>query len=232
MSVKVADILQPARWIIPNDFMSYAHFVRAVHTLEWKASVGYPYYQEFANKGQFFSVKDGIPCERRMQEVWVLVCKQISLRRSDPIRVFIKPEAHSLEKISDGRLRVIYSVSVIDCLIDTMLFEEFNNAIVEKVREVPVKVGWTPYLGGWKQLPSFDVATDNSSHDQSVRLWQCSGALLVRELLCSNLTKQWSDLAAWRYQCLYVSPLIVTELGFIYRQIRPGIQKSGVGCLW
>jgi len=217
----------PAKWALPEDFLSYAHFQRCVARLEWNSSPGYPYFAHAPNNGQFFGVKEGKPNPDRMADVWSLVQARLVARDADPIRVFVKAEAHTAAKIAAGRYRIISSVSVVDQLIDHMLFDSFNDTIVANNVYIPVKVGWAPYKGGWKTVPPLKVATDNSSHDQSVRLWQCEAALAIREGLCVNLTDQWRDLAAWRYNMLYQSPVMVTSGGLIFRQRNPGIQKSG-----
>jgi len=224
---RVVDKLRPLRWRIPEDFLTYEHFYRVVMRLEWNSSPGYPYYLDAASKGQYLGVKNGIPDKGKVDALWGFVQQRLANRDSDPIRVFVKPEAHTKEKLDAGRYRLIYSVSLVDHLIDDMLFGDFNDKVVENYVYTPIKVGWSPLKGGWKQVPSYKVATDNSSHDQSRRLWQCDATLAVRTQLCENMTPLWKELATWRFEKLYVDVVIVTSGGSMFRQRNPGRQKSG-----
>lgn len=226
--MKVSNTLRALRWDIPDDFLEKTHYLRVVKELDWTASPGYPYFHDAPNNGSFFGVVAGVPDEDRVDLIWAMVQKRLDEDVADPIRLFIKPEPHKEEKLKAGRYRLIYSIGIIDQIIDHMLFDVFNTKVLENHIRTPLKVGWAPVKGGWKVVPhGLKIATDNSSHDQSRRLWQCEATLAVRAQLCRNLSQRWLDLATKRFRHLYVSPLLVTSGGLILRQRNPGRQKSG-----
>lgn len=225
----VVDELQPARWKIPDDFLQYSHFERVVNSLEWNSSPGYPYLLTAPTNRIFFECdENSIPSPLAKQRIWLMVQRQISERKADFIRVFIKPEPISKKKLEKFRYRIISSVSVVDQIIDAMLFKPFNDNLVAHCHETPVKSGWTPLVGGWKEVPRMRVvSTDKSCWDWTVNLWLLDAELQVRENLCDNLTQQWKDLAAWRYSELFVKPIFITSGGLILKQRNPGVMKSG-----
>lgn len=59
----------------------------------------------------------------------------------DPIRVFIKNEPHKRKKIEEKRLRLISSISLIDQIIDRMLFGLQNDVEIDRWRDLPSKGG-------------------------------------------------------------------------------------------
>lgn len=225
---KVLEILQPAKWRIPDDFMTYPHYERVVRQLNWTSSPGFPYLRHYANNGQFFKVKDGEPDEYRMVQVWNQVLHQLNNRRCDPIRLFVKPEPISKRKLENDKFRLISSVSIIDQIIDHMIFGELNQNLIEKCHETPIKTGWTPLLGGWKEVPRVKiVSTDKSSFDWTVVRWLIEEEIQIRMGLCENMTQYWKNLAQWRYECLFIKPLYVTSGGLFLRQKFDGVMKSG-----
>lgn len=217
-----------AKWSIPEDFLSFDHYERVVKGLDWTSSPGYPWLFQHTTNSAMFMVKDGVPSREALNRVWKVVSDRIVERDSDPIRLFIKPEPHKEKKLRDKAYRLISSVSVIDQIIDGMLFGEMNQTIIDNYIEVPGKVGWSPYKGGWKLMPIFgNVSLDKSAWDWSVNSWIVQEVLGLRTELCANLSDRWLELATWRYQALYDSPLFVTSGGLLLKQRQPGVIKSG-----
>lgn len=220
--------LKPARWSIPEDFLEFSHYRRVVSDLDWTSSPGYPYLLQATNNGLFFGVVNGEPDEQRVRVVWDMVREQLRNRRKDPIRLFVKPEPLNHKKLDEGRYRLISSVSLIDQIIDHMLFGEFNDRLIEKCHETPVKTGWTPMTGGWKEVPVSGIqSTDKASWDWTALNWLFEAELEVRKGLCTNLTEEWIELAAWRYWELFYNCLFVTSGGLLLQQMILGIMKSG-----
>lgn len=225
---RVENDLSKARWSIPDDFLEFSHYCRVVEELDWTSSPGYPYLSQATNNGIFFNVKDGIPDPARVCYVWDLVCQQLYHARSDPIRLFVKPEPLNKKKLESNRFRLISSVSIVDQIIDHMIFGEFNKKLIEKCHETPVKTGWTPLLGGWKEIPvSGIVSTDKSSWDWTVLSWLIESELEIRKRLCLNLTDEWERLAAFRYRHLFYDCTFITSGGLLLKQKIKGIMKSG-----
>lgn len=219
-----------ASWRIPEDFLTYSHFRRMVCTkVDWTSSPGYPYLLRATNNRQFFRLgDDNVIDENRLQEIWQIVQSRISGASPDPIRLFVKPEPHTGKKIREERYRLISSVSIIDQLIDHMLFSEFNDKLIENHYQIPSKPGWSPLMGGWRAMPEEKwVATDASSWDWTVQPWILEALLRFRSEMCENLSEQWVQLATRRYVELFGNPVFVTSGGLLLKQSKPGVMKSG-----
>nr|UGO57474.1 MAG: hypothetical protein 2 [Riboviria sp.] len=224
----VVNELRNVIWKIPDDFLQFSHYLRVVKDLEFTSSPGVPYLYTFPNIGTMFGYRDGTLDDDRLLSVWGLVKQRLIDRSCDPIRVFVKAEPHKVKKLENKAYRLIASVSVVDQIIDALLFNPLNDLVVENFIDSPIKVGWSPYKGGWKMMPLGGVvATDASSWDWTVKSWLLQMELDVRKQLCSNLTQEWEDLANWRYKCLFDSPVWQTSFGFQLRQRHPGVMKSG-----
>lgn len=224
----LAERWKSARWAIPQDFLTYEHYVRVVKELDWTSSPGYPWLHQHTTNAAMFATVDGVPSEQALKSVWVIVKQRIETRETDPIRLFVKPEPHKEKKLKNRAYRLISSVSVVDQIIDGMLFGEMNNKMIENYIDLPGKVGWSPYVGGWKLMPVAGfVSLDKSAWDWSVNGWIIQMLSDFRREMCTNLTQQWQDLAEWRYRALYENPLFVTSGGLLLRQLQPGVIKSG-----
>nr|AOC55075.1 RNA-dependent RNA polymerase [Sherman virus] len=225
---RIVDELEPARWSIPEDFLTFSHFERVVKELEWNSSPGYPYCITTPTNRILFGVEEGIPSQQSMNRVWEMVQRQIRERMADPIRFFVKPEPHSNRKLKDERYRLISSVSVIDQIIDHMLFDDMNHALIANCDRTPIKAGWTPMKGGWRWIPKHGVeSTDKQAFDHTAMGWQFEVELDIRKKLCNNMNPLWEELALWRYSMLFMEPIFVTSGGLLLKQRRPGIMKSG-----
>lgn len=181
-----------------------------------------------SNNGQFFGCVDGKPSADRMQSIWSMVQQRILARDRDHIRLFVKPEVHTERKLSSEKYRLISSVSVVDQLVDHMLFKDLNDKMIANWALVPSKPGWSIFGGGWRFMPRETwVATDASSWDWTVQPWLLELVLEFRKRLCANLDPKWVELAEWRYSALFNDPTFVTSAGLVLRQMQPGVMKSG-----
>lgn len=216
-------------WRIPEDFLKKTHFERVVRKLDWTSSPGYPYLTIHPTNSQFFGVVDGVPSQVRVDAIWDLVCEQIANDRVDPIRLFVKPEPHKVAKIEAGRFRLISSVSVVDQIIDHMLHDDYDEKLAENWPHHPPKVGWTPFIGGWRAFPRYKrpLALDKKAWDWTVRPWLLWLSLEHRKRRCENLSEDWVQLAERRWKHLYGEPVFVTSGGMLLKQLTPGVRKSG-----
>lgn len=225
---------QATRWRIPSDFLSKAHYLRILSQLEMKSSPGYPYnVRHPTNKDLFGADEHGNMNQSRVEEVWSAVLNRLAEMRegreaSDHVRLFIKPEPMKERKLLQHKYRLIASVSVVDQIIDHMLFDDMNEKLYASWDQVPSKVGWSPYVGGWKIMPRETwMALDKSSWDWTVNLWIIDLVFKLRQLLCDNISDEWLKLALMRYKILHEAPTFVTSAGVVLRQRMPGVLKSG-----
>jgi len=59
----------------------------------------------------------------------------------DPVKIFVKNEPHKTTKLSEDRVRLIYSVSLIDNLIGSLLFDAQNKREIEEWDSIPSQPG-------------------------------------------------------------------------------------------
>lgn len=222
-------MMEAARWRIPDDFLQKSHFDRVVRDLEWNSSPGYPYCLNTPTNRILFSAgEEGVPDPSALEQVYLLVQERLADRTSDPVRLFIKPEPHSIRKLEQGRYRLISSVSVVDQIIDHMLFGDMNEVMIKNHVFLPTKPGWVPYVGGWKFVPMRKmVSCDKSAWDWTVKPWLIECELELRIRLCENMTPEWKELAIWRYERLFFENTFVTSGGLFLKQKQPGVMKSG-----
>lgn len=220
---------QAAKWRLPEDFLQKTHYERVVCELDWNSSPGYPYMLRAPSNKDLFGVQDGKPDIVKVNYIWQIVEERIKqLSPPDHVRLFIKPEPHKIRKLENERYRLISSVSVVDQIIDHMLFGEMNKQLIANWSRVPNKAGWSPVGGGWRHMPREKwLAIDKSGWDWSVHIWYFEMSLALREMLCENVTDQWKALAKYRYESLFLHPTYITTGGLVMRQKNPGVMKSG-----
>lgn len=146
---------------------------------------------------------------------------------SDPIRLFVKPEPIKKQKVDVGRYRLISSVSVIDQIIDQMIFGWQNEKFIDGWIHFPTRVGWSPLVGGWKLVPrNLVVAIDKTAWDWTVKPWLIECELNFRIAMAGG-SPEFVRLARWRYSCLYKDAVFVTSGGVAMKQKFVGVMKSG-----
>jgi hypothetical protein len=242
----------PARWSIPDDFLEFSHFQRVVRELNWKATPGHPYVPRIQSNKQLLGW-DGINVDPAKElELWQVVkARLFEQHEAYNIRVFIKTEFHKQQKIEEGRMRLISSISIIDQIVDSLLFREFNMAEIGCFEEIPSKVGWSPVIGNnaarlveqldMQQGSGPYVAIDRSAWDWTCLAWVCLLEAIFRRRMCVNENDhpRWWPLVQQRYYELYgVTWLSVVpshwrlphwqlSCGRVFKQVLPGLQKSG-----
>lgn len=231
MILKIAaERSKAATWSIPDDFLQRTHFDRAVDNLDWTSSPGYPYMKQGTTNRIFFKYEDPEGFIQMKNYVWEIVRGKIEGRfDADPTRLFIKGEPTLSEKVETGRMRLISAISVADQLIDYMLHSECNAKMVENHPAIPAKVGWSPYRGGWRQIPKQTwKSIDKRAWDWSAKLWYLDLDLKLRMKLCTNMNDEWIKLAKRRFDQLFINCTFITSGGFLLKQKTPGKIKSGM----
>lgn len=216
-------------WSVPEDFLSFEHFMRELESVDPDSSPGYPYCIKHASNGQMLGYSNGSYSEVRARELYEDMMELVH-ERSDPhfIRLFIKPEPHSAKKAAEKKWRLISSVSIRDRMLDACLHSSFNSRVVETFPESPIKIGWSPIKGGWKHVGrELYHASDCTAWDWTVAGWIFEIIFEVRKRLCVNPNSEWIRIALKRYADLYQNPWFIASNGVTLKQLVPGIQKSG-----
>lgn len=149
---------------------------------------------------------------------------------ADPIKLFIKQEPHKKTKIKDMRLRLISAVSVVDTMIDRMLFQDIFQSFVENPLRTPVAIGWNPLNLGASFLrnkigaPTFD--TDKKHWDWTFPHWLLFDSYIILTSL-TNFPFWWHRVARLRFKMLFEQAIFSFPDGTLVRQQGHGIMKSG-----
>lgn len=153
-------------------------------------------------------------------------------RIRDPIKVFIKQEAHSYKKLRDERYRLISAVSFIDTCIDRILFAWLARIQLDTVGETPCMVGWTPMRGGWRLIQDRFKNNPVNCLDKAAWDWTVHGYMvdLWREFfkhLPVNAANWWHGMVELRLSLLFDDPIYRFEDGTVVQQPVRGVMKSG-----
>nr|QZZ63315.1 hypothetical protein [Vespula vulgaris Luteo-like virus 2] len=150
----------------------------------------------------------------------------------DPLRVFIKQEPHKVDKIQDGRLRLISCVSVVDAMVDRLLFMSLQKKAISTFDRTNIMIGWTPVKGGFRYLGlqyagKKILLSDRSSWDWTFKHWL---ACAVRDLiidLAVDPPSWWVVAVKLRFEALFEKAIFQFEDGTQYVQDFGGVMKSG-----
>lgn len=151
---------------------------------------------------------------------------------SDPIKLFVKQEPHKISKLEEGRLRLISAVSIVDTMVDRMLFQETCEVIISKPMWTPIAIGWTPLKSGVPyfkaHLPGVTFDTDKKHWDWTFPYWLLKDCYHVLVSLSPLSKQKWFQKLAWmRFSCLYEHAVFQFPDGTVVKQWQEGIQKSG-----
>lgn len=152
----------------------------------------------------------------------------------DPVRLFVKNEPHTIEKIEEGRVRLISSVSYTDEVVERLLFETQNNREIDSWLECPSKPGLG--LAKDEQAQALHASlskhldeaaeSDVSGWDWCVKDWMLAVDAETRVRLARGAGALYARLVHNRMWCLAHSVFALSD-GRLIAQMRPGIMKSG-----
>lgn len=151
---------------------------------------------------------------------------------ADPLKVFVKQEPHKVDKLNEGRYRLIMGVSLVDTIVDRIIFGELlrTAASPANVLRTPCAVGWAPNKGGWRFISLYTkngFSIDRKAWDWTVcewlvRLWED----FIKDLHPDH-PLWWSELVSRRFTCLFYIARFSFPDGQLIQQGTPGIMKSG-----
>lgn len=151
----------------------------------------------------------------------------------DEIKIFVKQEPHKKAKVDEGRFRLISAVSLVDSMVDRMLFMRITHRVVPNYVNTGVMIGWNPSAGGFRYLAAlFPSGTpllmaDRSSWDWTVQYDMIMAAKEVILRLAVEAPPWWVDAVEHRFSSLFENPVFRFSDGERIVQQQPGIMKSG-----
>lgn len=151
---------------------------------------------------------------------------------SDPIKLFVKQEPHKVSKIREGRLRLISAISLVDQVVDRVLFGRLQQRALETVGRTPCMVGWSPAsAGGYRtmraRLRGEVLCADKSAWDWTVVGWQTDLLLELILALAETDDAGWRTAVRTRFRALFENALFQFSDGQQVEQQCKGIMKSG-----
>lgn len=159
--------------------------------------------------------------------------KLLDSPEADPIKVFVKREPHKTSKLEAGRVRLIQAVSLVDTMVDRILFGSLLRTAVKplNILKTPCVVGWTPMLGGWRYIqhkyPRGSVSIDRSAWDWTVTEWLVRCWSQIIKDLHPGAPKWWLSRVDARFELLFHTATLKFSDGVEIAQKYPGIMKSG-----
>lgn len=155
----------------------------------------------------------------------------VQLGLCDPVRMFIKNEPHGREKVQQRRFRLISSVSLIDNLVQRMLYTYQDQTEIQCWLTCPSKPGMG-FSDEQASLLYADMASkgragmaDISGWDWSVKGWELEDEAVMRSRLC-KATPLLHVLILNQMRAMSLSVFGFSD-GLLVWQLEPGIMKSG-----
>lgn len=159
--------------------------------------------------------------------------KQEAIIPADNIKLFIKDEPHKLSKAEIGRWRLISAQSLVDQMVDRVLFYSWVQTEIVDHFSVTSKGGWSPIPAGYQRLMAefplgTTVAVDKSMWDWTMPPWVVWEYLFAK----TRATPDISDLTFWLwarrfYHVLGPGATIRMPTGVVWKQDCWGLMKSG-----
>jgi hypothetical protein len=158
----------------------------------------------------------------------------------DPVKLFVKDEPHSKEKVAKGKFRIISSVSLVDQIIERLLHSKQNMNEIEMWDTCPSKPGLGLHDDGMKlieksieRLLSVNgkvMCTDVSGWDWSVQQWELEDDMECRWRLAGQ-TEDSLFAHLCRVNAMVVGKSVFVDSdGICYAQPEGGVQLSGRYC--
>lgn len=158
---------------------------------------------------------------------------------ADPVRLFVKQEPHTLKKLNERRFRLISSVSLVDQIIERLLFGPQNQLEIALWPSIPSKPGMglslrSQYEILWSDLRLKDATApaceaDISGFDWSIQEWELWADLSIRVDRCLDMHDGLRRLMVNRFRCFMLSCFQLSD-GTLLEQAVPGLMKSGSYC--
>lgn len=155
---------------------------------------------------------------------------------ADPIKIFIKSEPHKLQKIREGKLRIISNVSLVDQIIERLLSTPQNKLEIRRWATCPSKPGMGLNDSGLQELYSTLqqkwregaklAESDVSGWDWSIPYWLLKMDAEARVRLANASNGPWAHLVRCRVEVL-ARKLFYLSDGQMWEQTVPGVQASG-----
>lgn len=159
----------------------------------------------------------------------------------DAMRVFVKDEPHKMSKIEEGRLRLIFSVGMVDNLIARALGSKMKKQEITDCNHIMSKPGMGLHDEGLKAIHDFvkDMVRDRLYKEYKPKSIDCKGFdfsmtwidfkfdyLRRLALVEGSEDSCWSKITFSHMYCMARKMIIFSD-GTMVQQLLPGVMPSG-----
>lgn len=228
---------EPSRWNLPTDFLGYDNFTRALTRLEMGSSPGYPYQREKPTVGEWLRY-DGVGFDTfAVARLWMDVCTVFEGSWDTVLRVFVKQEPHTTKKAQEKRWRLIMASPLCVQVAWHMLFDFHNDKEISCFNRIPSQQSislpageWKRFLATWKTSGTLH-GMDKSAWDWTAPFWALMLDVEFRYRMGRGTGMElWKEKANILFRQMFESVKIILSDGSMYKQVVPGIMKSGCVC--
>lgn len=213
---------------------SKENFMQALNELDMTSVPGEELKMYGSTNGQVLGWNGVTYDPDRVEIVWATVCHRIRQLNEQPaagaIQIFIKHEEHKTSKVQEGRYRLISAVSVVDAIVDRMLFPGlYDRCVANAYKESPIAVGWSFLYGGCDYITDRikrPLAADMSSWDWTVQSWMVKAWYMIFRDFNVTRSERWTRIWRNRVKALFRATFRLPS-GTTMKQKRDGIVKSG-----
>lgn len=230
-----------AHFRVPADFGTRTHYDRVVADVNMDGTPG-PGYAEVGVTNREVIGKLGhdklyLMCVEALREM------ALGTDKDQLVRLFVKQEPTSIEKLSIGRQRLIWAFPLVDQIVAAMIFGPSIDAEHASYQRIPTQVG-LPFSGpGWDGMvrrlqrnrkadksgikrDGVFLEMDKSGWDWSVPGWLLDMERDARIELCENATPEFIKLIHRAYERLGRTQVIFSD-GESTTQVGNFAMKSG-----
>lgn len=198
------------------------------------SSPGLPYSREAPTNGQWLKW-NGVECDDiQLNRLWHDVQLVLRDEWDTELRVFVKQEPHKKAKAKEGRWRLIMCSPLCVQVAWKMLFSILNDIEINQSYFIPsqqgivlVGGGWRQYFDSWKK-EGVTMGLDKSAWDWTAPFWCIMLDFELRKRLCrGGRIADWEKIGRILYRHMFEDPTLVLSDGSRFKQIVPGVMKSG-----
>lgn len=229
------ELYASAHWTMPEGWDSTDRILEKVRALRKQSSPGYPLCLAATTNERLLDIfgEDAVVgwVQTRMDE----------LAQPDssptPSRIFVKREPHKAKKRDTGAWRLIWSMDVVDQVIDHLLWDPSLDVEIEQHSALPSKPGFSWVYGGAEvlyrtTLQRFGggdcVELDKSSWDWTFQAWMHEADLEWRlRRHRGPADDAWVSMFRTRVRHHAQAPAVFSD-GTLLEQIQPGLMRSGL----
>lgn len=222
---------------LPDDFMSFEHYLRTLRTLNFASTPGLPYCRHQPTIGKWLGW-DGFNFDTyKVHALWHDI--QLIIKGDFEIlyKAFIKLEPHKRSKIETDRWRIIICYPLSLQVLWKMLGDHLNDTINANAFELPTQQGFTLHHGEWKaylrqwKSKGLNAGTDAAAWDWTFNAWMIEMVKMMRIRLTRgppDKMELYIRLLELTYSLAFSPGVrIVLPNGMVLEQDFEGLQKSG-----